>query len=317
MDDARGGRGSVLVVRGEAGVGKTALLDHATRQAAGFRLAQIAGVESEMELEYAGLQQLCAPMLDQLHALRRPQAEALEVAFGIATGNPPDRFLVSLATFSLVAACAPERPLLFVVDDAQWLDHGSLQVLGFVARRLRAEHVAMVFAVREPGDRHELSRLPALRVEGLATPDARELLGSALVGPIDPGVRDRIVNEAGGNPLALLELARRSAPAELAGGFAMPGAAAMSQNVERDVHRRLGGLSADTRRLVVLAAAEPAGEPGLVWRAAKHLGIPGQAAWPAADVGLVEFGPKVRFRHPLIRVSRLPFGLGPGAPGGP
>ena len=301
MDDARGGHGSVLVVRGEAGVGKTTLLDYAAREAAGFRLAQIAGVESEMELAYAGLHQLCAPMLGQLGTLRRPQADALEVAFGLTTGSPPDRFLVSLATFSLVAASALDRPLLCVVDDSQWLDHGSLQVLGFVARRLLAERVALVFAVRDPGDRRELTRLPQLRVDGLAPPDARALLASELAGPIDPAVRDRIINEARGNPLALLELARGSAPADFAGGFAMPDEAATSRSVERTMHSRLEGLPPDTRRLVVLAAAEPVGEPGLVWRGAEHLGIPREAAWPATDVGLIEFVPKVRFRHPLVR----------------
>jgi len=301
LADTRGERSSLLVMRGEAGVGRTALLDYVAREAVGFRVAQVAGVESEGELAYAGLHQLCSPILDRLDALKRPQADALEVAFGLATGNPPDRFLVSLATFGLVVASAHDRPLLCVVDDAQWLDHRSLQVLGFVARRLRAVPVAMVFAVRDPGDRGELSRLPELRLDGLAPPDARALLRSSLAGPMDPGVRDRIVNEARGNPLALLELARASAPAELAGGFAPPERAAGSQRIERTIHRRLRRLPVDTRRLMVLAAAEPMGEPGLVWRGAEHLGIPEHAACPAADVGLIEFVPKVRFRDPLVR----------------
>jgi hypothetical protein len=240
-------------------------------------------------------------MLDRIRTLPPPQANALRVAFGITSGDPPDRFMVGLAVLSLVAASAHDRPLLCLVDDSQWLDDGSVQVLGFIARRLLAEQVGMVFAMRDPCERCELASLPELWLEGLATADARALLGSALVGPIDPGVRDRMINETRGNPLALLELARGSAPAELAGGFATPDEATTSDGIEQSLRRRLDGLPADTRRLVVLAAADPVGESVLVWRGAKHLGIPSEAAGPATDVGLIEFGAKVRFLHPLVR----------------
>ncbi len=289
------------MIRGEAGVGKTALMLYAVDAASAFRVARIAGVEPEMELAYAGLHQLCAPMLDQLASLPQPQADALRVAFGLAPGDPPGRFLVGLATLSLVAAVAHDRPLLCVVDDFQWLDDASVQVLGFVARRLLVERVAMVFAVREPGERGELTGLPELWLDGLDGQDARALLASAIAGPIDPGVRERIITETRGNPLALLELAQGSTPAELAGGFAMPSTTALSDSIEQSFRRRLEALTADTRRLVVLAAADPVGEPMLVWRAAEHLGIAPEAAGPATEVGLLEFSATVHFRHPLVR----------------
>ncbi len=274
---------------------------YAASRASGFRVARIGGVESEMELAYAGLHQLCAPILDQLDVLPQPQADALCVAFGLAGGDPPGRFLVGLATLSLVAAAAHEEPLLCLVDDFQWLDDASVQVLGFVARRLLAERVTLLFAVREPTERRELAGLPELRLDGLDGADARALLASALAGPIDPGVREQIITETRGNPLALLELARGSTPAERAGGFAIPVATALSDSIEESFRRRLEVLPADTRRLVVLAAADPVGEPILVWRAAEQLGIAPEAAGPATEVGLLEFGARVRFRHPLVR----------------
>ena len=214
---------------------------------------------------------------------------------------PPGRFLVGLATLSLVAAAAHEEPLLCLVDDFQWLDDASVQVLGFVARRLLAERVTLLFAIREPTERRELAGLPELRLDGLDGADARALLASALAGPIDPGVREQIITETRGNPLALLELARGSTPAERAGGFAIPVATALSDSIEESFRRRLEVLPADTRRLVVLAAADPVGEPILVWRAAEQLGIAPEAAGPATEVGLLEFGARVRFRHPLVR----------------
>ena len=219
---ARRAAARVLVIRGEAGVGKTALLRYAAERASGFRVAQIAGVESEMELAYAGLHQLCAPMLDRLDALPEPQQVALRVALGLAPGDPPDRFLVALATLGLLSAVAEERPLLCVVDDLQWLDDASAQVLGFVARRLLAEPVALVFAVREPSGERQLAGLPELRLRGLDEADARALLETVVPGRIDERVRDRIVAETRGNPLALLELPRGMSAAELAGGFGAP-----------------------------------------------------------------------------------------------
>ena len=220
LDAVRAGESRVLVVRGEAGVGKTALLDYLVEQASGCRVARAAGVESEMELAFAGLHQLLTPMLDRLERLPAPQADALRTAFGLSSGSAPDRFLVGLAALSLLAEVAEEHPLVCLVDDAQWLDRASAQVLAFVARRLAAESVGLVFAARVPGD--ELAGLPELVVEGLREADARALLDSVLTGPLDARVRDRIVAEAGGNPLALLELPRGLAPAELAGGFALP-----------------------------------------------------------------------------------------------
>src|SRR5512133_3985112 len=203
LGKVRGGQSAVLVIRGEAGVGKTALLHHCARQASGFRVARVAGVESEMELPFAGLHQLCAPMLGGLGALPEPQRAALGVALGMSSGAAPNRFLVALAALSLLAEVAAERPLLCFVDDAQWLDAASAQVLGFVARRLLAESVAIVFAVREPSDERELASLPELALKGLAEEDARALLATVLPGRIDEGVRDRLIAETRGNALAI------------------------------------------------------------------------------------------------------------------
>jgi AAA ATPase domain len=295
----RAGESRVLVVRGEPGVGKTALLDHLSEYASGCRVAHVVGVEAERELAFAGLHQLCAPMLDHLQRLPAPQRAALRTAFGLGPGSAPDRFLVGMATLSLLADVAEEHPLLCLVDDEQWLDQASAQVLGFVARRLAAESVGLVFAARVPGD--ELAGLPELVVEGLQEADARALLDAVLTGPLDASVRDRIVAEARGNPLALLELPRGLTPAELAGGFALPDAMPLSGRIEESFQRRLEVLPDDTRRLLQLAAADPAGDPVLLWRAAQRLGIAPQATDPAAEAGLLEIGARVRFRHPLVR----------------
>ena len=299
LRDARAGKSAVLVIRGEAGVGKSALLRHVADQASGFHLAQISGVESEMELPFAGLHALCTPLLDDLDALPTPQRDAIQVALGLASGGAPDRFLVGLATLTLLAEVADERPLLCLVDDLQWLDAASGQVLGFVARRLLAEHVAIVFAVREPSEGRHVQGLPELRLEGLDVQEARALLATAIPGRLDEHVRDRIIAETRGNPLALLELPRCMSAAELAGGFGRPGATL--SGLEDAFRRRLESLPADTRRLLQLAAADPVGEPLLVWRAAEELGIDPEAATPAADAGLLEIGAQVRFRHPSVR----------------
>jgi DNA-binding CsgD family transcriptional regulator len=299
LEAARGGRSGVLVVRGEPGIGKTALLDHSIESAAGFVITRTGGVEWEMELPFAGLQQLCAPMQDQLERLPTPQRDALAVAFGLTAGDAPDRYLIGLAVLSLVSAAAESQPLLCVVDDAQWLDRASAQVLAFVARRLLAEPVALVFGAREPGK--ELRGLPELHVQGLSDRDARALLGSVLRGPLDELVRDRFVAETRGNPLALLELPRGLTPAELAGGFGLPVAQALSGRIEESFQRRLAPLPEATRRLLLLAAAEPVGEPALLWRAAKGLGIDASAADGAETEGLLEVGARVTFRHPLVR----------------
>ena len=294
LDAARGGRSGVLVMRGEPGVGKTALVEYAIESAAGLRVARVAGVESEMELAFAALQQLCAPMLGKLAGLPDPQRAALGVAFGLSTGAAPDRFLVGLAALSLLSEAAEEQPLLCVVDDAQWLDRASAQALAFVARRLLADPVALVFATREPGE--EFRGLPELPVGGLGDGDARELLGSVLRGPLDERVRDRILAETRGNPLALLELSR-DVPG-VPGAMRVPG---VSERIEDSFGRQLDVLPAATRRLLLVAAAEPTGEPGLVWRAAERLGIETGAVAPAADAGLLTIGERVMFRHPLVR----------------
>jgi DNA-binding CsgD family transcriptional regulator len=296
----REGKGRALVVRGEPGAGKTALLDYLIDRASDCRVLHAAGVQSEMELAFAALHQICAPLLGRLEQLPAPQRDALRTAFGIGTGSAPDRFLVSLAVLSLFCVVAEEQPLICVVDDEQWLDRSSAQVLAFVARRLMAESVGLVFSTRDPSD--DVVGLPELLVEGLAESDARALLDSVLAGPMDPGVRDRIVVEARGNPLALLELPRGLTPAELAGGFGLPNSVPLSKRIEEAFQRRLDSLPADARLLSLVAAAEPVGEPVLVWRAADRLGIERDAAGPAADAGLLEFGRHVVFRHPLVRL---------------
>src|SRR6266849_2516897 len=223
LADARAGQSAVLVLRGEPGIGKTALLGYAAERAAGFQVVRSAGAESEMELPFAGLHQLCGPMLGGLGRLPPPQRGALGTAFGVSPGAQPDRFLVGLAVLSLLSDTAEERPLLCLIDDAQWLDRSSAQVLTFVARRLQAESVVLLFAEREPGELDQLAGRPDLPLPALPDDCAREVLASAISGPLDDRVRDRILAEARGNPLALLELPHALSPAELAGGFGLPG----------------------------------------------------------------------------------------------
>ena len=299
LEAVSSGQSRVLVMSGEPGVGKTALLDSAIGSASGFRVLRAVGVESEMELAFAALQQLCAPMLDRLDRLPAPQQEALGVAFGLHAGEPPDRFLVGLAVLSLLAEAAEQQPLLCVVDDAQWLDRVSSQALVFVARRLWAESVALVFVTREPGD--ELKGLPKLAIEGLRDVDARALLRLVLRVPLDERVRERLVAETRGNPLALLELPRGFTPAELAGGFGLPDTPGLSGRIEHSFRRRLAGLPTDTQRLLLVAAAEPVGDPVLLWGAAGRLGIGAQAAADTDE--LLAIGASVTFRHPLVRSS--------------
>ena len=289
----------MLVLRGEAGVGKTALLEYVAGRARGCRLARVTGVQSEMELAFAGLHQLCAPMLSRAECLPVPQREALRTAFGLAEGPPPDRFLVGLAVLSLLSEAAAERPLVCVIDDGQWLDHASAQALGIVARRLAADPVGLVFAARVPGKK--LTGLRELTVAGLPDADARALLESALAGPLDARVADLIVAETGGNPLALLELPRGLTPLQLAGGFGLPFAAPLPSRIEDSFRRQLDALPDPTRRLLLVVAADPSGDPVLVRRAAGRLGIPAQAAGPAVEAGLLEFGVHVWFQHPLVR----------------
>jgi DNA-binding CsgD family transcriptional regulator len=300
VEAVRTRQSQVLVLRGEPGVGKTALLDEMAGQAQGCRVVRTAGVQSEIELAFAGLHQLLGPMLGRLEQLPVPQREALRTVFGLSAGPAPDRFLVGLAVLSLLSETAGKRPLVCVVDDQQWLDKASAQALGFAARRLAADPVGLVFAARVPGE--ELAGLPELTIQGLPEADARALLDSALTGPLDARVRDQVVAEAGGNPLALLELPRGMTPGELAGGFGLPAAVTLTDRIEDSFRRRLDALPTPARRLLLLAAADPSGDQSLVWRAAGQLGIPAQAATVSAvEAGLARFGPRVLFRHPLVR----------------
>jgi DNA-binding CsgD family transcriptional regulator/tetratricopeptide (TPR) repeat protein len=289
----------VLVLRGEAGIGKTALLDWLAGSAPEFRIVRAAGVESEMELAYAGLHQLCAPFADRIDGLPGPQRDALDTAFGRRDGDAPNGFIVGLAVLGLLSEVAEKRPLLWMVDDAQWLDAASSQTLAFVARRLGAESVAMVVSMRDPRHEDDFARLDELVVYGLGERDARGLLETVLTGPLDDRVRDRLVAETRGNPLALLELPRGLTPAEIAGGFGLPHASSLASRIEDSFRRRLEPLPPSTRTLLLVASAEPIGDPVPVWRAASALGVEPAARDAAAD--LVEFGGQVRFRHPLVR----------------
>jgi DNA-binding CsgD family transcriptional regulator len=298
---ARTGSSQVLVLRGEAGVGKTALLRHTADTADDFRRIQLTGVESDMELAYAGLQQLCAPLLGHLDELPKPQREALDVAFGRGAGATPDRFLVGLAVLSLLAAATSDQPLLCIVDDALWLDQVSVQTLAFVARRLLAEPIVLLFAARDAGA-EALGGLPELVITGLSDVDARDLLDSVLLARIDERVRDRVVAETRGIPLALLEVPRSVSAAELAGGFWNVGGAHTSPGqIEEGYVGRIKSLPTDTQRLLFIAAAEPVGDAALFVRAAASLGLSVDALAPAEAEGLIVFGPRTRFRHPLMR----------------
>lgn len=299
--DVRDGRSAVLVLRGEAGCGKTALLDALAGRASHAVVLRAAGVESESEIAYSALQQLCAPLMNHQDALPRPQREALTTALGLAGGPPPQQLLIGLAVLGLFAEAAARQPLICIVDDAQWIDAMSAVILGFVARRLTAEAVALVFATRSPGDEKVLAGLPELRVEGLADQDARALLDSVLTGPVEQAVRDRIIAETRGNPLALLELPRGLSPAELAFGFGGSGAVPLVSRVEQGFERRIAALPASARTVLLAAAAEPLGDATLLWRALERLGVNPEAAVAAEAARLIEFGTRVRFPHPLIR----------------
>ena len=299
LDAVHGGESRVLVLRGEPGVGKTALLDYTIGSAPDMRLLRAVGVESEMELAFASLHQLCLPMLDGLARLPGPQQNALGAALGLRGGQAPDRFLVALATLSLLSEAADERPLLCAIDDAQWLDEASALAFAFVARRLLAEPVAIVFVTREPIP--ALRGLPELVLDGLGEDDARLLLASAIPGPLDERVHETIIAEARGNPLALLELPRALPPTELAGGFALPDAQPLADRIQQSFLGRVQSLPPGSQRLVLMAAAEPLGDVALLWRVAERLGVEPDVVGPAEAAGLIEVGARVRFRHPLVR----------------
>ncbi|WP_344172238.1 ATP-binding protein [Kribbella lupini] len=294
--EVRAGRSRVLVVGGGPGVGKTALLEYAVEAAPELRVLRAVGVESEQELAFAALHQLCGPLLDRVPQLPAPQQAALATVFGLQQGPPPDRFMVGLAVLSLLAEAAEKQPLLCIVDDAQWLDTATAQTLGFVARRLHAEALGLLFGAREVRD--ELRPLDELTVGGLPDDDARALLGSVVGFVLDEPVRDRIVAETGGNPLALIELPRGLTQTQLAGGFGLLGAQMLPGRIEESFLRQADLLPSSTRRLLLVAAAEPVGDPILVWRAADKLGV--ASAFAEID-GLLTLGERVTFRHPLVR----------------
>jgi DNA-binding CsgD family transcriptional regulator len=297
----RDGQSAALVIRGEAGIGKTALIDECTRATTEARVSRIAGIESEMDLPFAALHQLCAPMIDSIGALPPPQERALRIAFGLIAGTLSDRLRVGLAVLSLLAEVAEERPLVCVVDDAQWLDEASAQVLAFVGRRLVAESVLLVFAVRETGEDRLLAGLPELTLEGLSDGEARALLATATPGQLDVQVRDRIVAETRGNPLGLLELPRGTSQLELAGGFAVPSTSSVSRHLEDQYVRRVRSMPEATQQLMLLAASDATGDAALIWRAAQRLGIALDSAAAAEYEQLLEIRSRVRFRHPLVR----------------
>jgi DNA-binding CsgD family transcriptional regulator len=301
LTSVREGQSRVLVVRGEAGIGKSALLEYLVQRASGCRVARAAGTEYEMELAYAGLHQLCASMVDLRERLPGPQRDALETAFGLSAGPPPDRFVVALGVLGLLSEVADEQPLICAIDDAHWLDETSALALAFVARRLLAESVGLVFAVRQSIEARALDGLPDLLLGGLKDREARALLDSAWPGRLDEQVRDRVIAESHGNPLALLELPRGMPPGELAGGFGLAGVAPVSNRIEQSFLQRLDSLPDGSRRLLLLAAAEPTGDTALLWRAADGLGLGTDTAVAAQSAGLIDLGALVRFRHPLVR----------------
>jgi len=301
LAQARAGQSAVLVIRGEPGIGKTALLRYAARQASGLRTTEVEGVQAEMELPFAGIHRLCSPMFGGVESLPEPQQHAIRVALGVASGDAPDRFLVAVALLNLLSATAEERPLLCLVDDAQWLDAASVEALGFVARRLLAEPMAMIFALREPVTTRALDGLPQLSLEGLDERDARALVSRAVPGRLDDRVRDRIIAETSGNPLALMELSQSMSPSERAGGFALPAVGDLPSKLEERYLRRVAGLPERTQRLMLLAAAEPLGDAALLWRAAERLCTDPGALVPASEAGLLEIDDRVRFHHPLVR----------------
>jgi DNA-binding CsgD family transcriptional regulator/tetratricopeptide (TPR) repeat protein len=301
LGDTVSGHARVTVLRGEAGVGKSALLDYVSGQVEGWHVATAAGVESEMELAYSGLHQLCAPMLTRLDRLPAPQRDALATVFGLTAGQVPDRFFVAIGTLSLLADVAERRPLVCLVDDAQWLDQASAQILGFVARRLLVERIALVAAVRTGLGDDVLSGLPELPISGLDDSAARALLLDNVHGPLDATVCDRIVAESRGNPLALLELPRTWNAADLAGGFGLPGSQPVPSRIELSYVTRIRQLPPDSQLLVLIAASEPLGDAALLHRAVEALGLDMAAANPVVDAGLLKLGWRVEFTHPLVR----------------
>src|SRR4051794_101640 len=303
LHKARDGKAAILVLRGRQGLGKTALLDHAVSRASGLRVIRTRAVASEAQLSYAALQVLCGQLLDDVGQLPSVQRDALATAMGQLRGSEPDRFLVGLATLNLLAGAAGSRPLLCIVDDAQWLDQASAQALAFAARRLESKPVVLLFATRNQAEAGALHGLPELRLQGLPHAEARLLLARSIPGPMDPIVADRIVEETRGNPLALLELTRAASAAEMAGGFGLSPSRDVSSQIGEDLLQQVVALPPQSRQLLLTAAAEPLGDPRLLWRAADELQLPRNAAGPLRSEELLSFAPRVVFRRPLLRLA--------------
>jgi DNA-binding CsgD family transcriptional regulator len=303
LHEARDGQAGVLVLRGEAGIGKSALLSDLAKNAGDFLICRAGGVESEMELAYAGLQQLCRPLAGHNEELTNLHRNVLDQVFGLTEGAPPERFLVGIAALDLVATVAQKQPVVWLVDDAQWIDQASMQAIAFVGRRLLAERVVILIATRDVSNENELAGLPELRLGGLDTEDAGRLFDLVVSGPTDPLVRDRIISETHGNPLALLELPRAWTTAELVEGLPEAAGISLTGRLESAFAKRLRELPPDTQTLLALAAAEPTGDPALLWSAAQRLGLDWSAAAPAERAGLLEVGQGVHFRHPLVRAA--------------
>jgi DNA-binding CsgD family transcriptional regulator len=297
---AKQGASQVLLVRGNAGVGKTALLKHLAQAASGGRVVQVAGIEYEKELTYGALHQLCNPFLHLREHLPAPQREALETTFGLNAKPPPDRFIVGLATLGLLAEAADEQPLVCLVDDAQWLDTSSALTIAFIARRLLAEPITMVIAVREHSESFAFDGLPELFLTGLDEADAQALLDGVWPGQLDKQVRKRVLAEAQGNPLALLELPR-SLTSSPASQYEPSEWASPSEHIEASFRHQFDLLAPETQMLLITAAAEPVGDLNILLRATSRLGIAFEAVTPAQRAGLIELDPVVRFRHPLVR----------------
>ncbi|MEU8381132.1 AAA family ATPase, partial [Streptosporangium sp. NPDC048865] len=294
------GRGGAVLVLGEAGIGKSALIDAAAGTLDGWLVLRADGAEFEKELPYAAVHQLCVPILEHRAGLPEPQRLALESVFGLASGVPPGPLMVHLAVLSLLSELARRQPVLCVVDDAQRIDAGSRQVLTFVARRIAAERIAMVFSARDTGAVPDLTDLPRLHLAGLGDGDARTLLGSAVSRNLDDEVLDRLLAESRGNPLALVEFAHEIGPLGLPDPRDRP-RTGVADTLEARFVRRLRRLPPGARALVVLAAAEPVGDLGLLRRAARILGRDPADLAAAEDGDLVVLGPRLRFRHPLVR----------------
>src|SRR3984957_13681384 len=304
LDAARAGLSGVLVLRGEPGIGKTALLDYAVKDAADLRVVRLVGIESEMEVGFSSLHQFLLPFLGRLDELPVPQGAALGSAFGLRDDGPPDRLLVGLASLSLLAAAACDRPLLCVVDDAQWLDRESAAALAFVARRLLADRVAMIFAVREPSGRlFFLDGLPDVQLRGLFAAGAQQLLSASVGGSVDGPVAARMIAETAGNPLGLIELGDELSSGQLDGQEPLPDPLPLGPRLEARFLRQVRLLPADTQTLLLCVAADPTGDAELLWRAAHNLGLSVGAAAAAEEHGLLTFRSPLQFRHPLIRTA--------------